>query len=213
MVTMKPCIHVVTLAVADLDRALAFYRDGLGFPTEGLIGTEYTGTGTSPDGTTAVFHLDGGLMLSIYPRSELAKDAAVASGNANPGEFSIGQVVASRAEVDEVIAQARSHHPPRPARPALGHLLRLLPGSRRPPLGDHLEPGPRPHLVLRPGPAVGEVRRDVGMAGLNDPPAGAPAPVGVVAHGQAELGGQDDLVPAAQQKSRTACNRCGMAAH
>ena len=29
--TMKPRIHVITLAVADLDRALAFYRDGLGF--------------------------------------------------------------------------------------------------------------------------------------------------------------------------------------
>lgn len=58
---MKPRIHVITLAVADLDRALAFYRDGLGFLTEGLIGTEFTGNQTIPDGTTAVFHLDGGL--------------------------------------------------------------------------------------------------------------------------------------------------------
>ena len=74
---MKPRIHVITLAVADLDRALAFYRDGLGFPTEGLIGTEFTGDETTPGGTTAVFHLDRGLMLSIYPRSELAKDAGI----------------------------------------------------------------------------------------------------------------------------------------
>jgi catechol 2,3-dioxygenase-like lactoylglutathione lyase family enzyme len=66
---MQPRVHVITLAVADLDRALAFYRDGLGFGTEGLIGTEFTGNETTPDGTTAVFHLDGGLMLSIYPRS------------------------------------------------------------------------------------------------------------------------------------------------
>ena len=105
---MKPRIHVITLAVADLDRALAFYRDGLGFRTEGLIGTEFKGDETTPDGTTAVFHLDGGLMLSIYPRSELAKDAAVALTPAKPGEFSIGHVVASRAEVDEVIAQAKA---------------------------------------------------------------------------------------------------------
>jgi uncharacterized protein len=105
---MKPRIHVITLAVADLDRALAFYRDGLGFPTEGLIGAEFAGDETTPDGTTAVFHLDGGLMLSIYPRSELAKDAAVALTAAKPGEFSIGHVVASRAEVDEVIAQAKA---------------------------------------------------------------------------------------------------------
>jgi uncharacterized protein len=106
--TMKPRIHVITLAVADLDRALAFYRDGLGFQTEGLIGTEFTGNQTIPDGTTAVFHLDGGLMLSIYPRSELAKDALVSLTAAKPGEFSIGHAVTSRAEVDEVISQANA---------------------------------------------------------------------------------------------------------
>jgi uncharacterized protein len=94
---MKPRIHVVTLAVADLDRALAFYREGLGFRTEGLIGTEFKGDETIPDGTTAVFHLDGGLMLSIYPRSELAKDATVPLTAPKPGEFSIGHVVAGAA--------------------------------------------------------------------------------------------------------------------
>jgi uncharacterized protein len=106
--TMKPRIHVITLAVADLDRALAFYRDGLGFQTKGLIGTEFTGAESTPDGTTAVFHLDGGLMLSIYPRSELAKDAKIPPSAAKPGQFSIGHVVATRAEVDEVIAQAQA---------------------------------------------------------------------------------------------------------
>jgi catechol 2,3-dioxygenase-like lactoylglutathione lyase family enzyme len=105
---MKPRVHVVTLAVADLDRALAFYRDGLGFPTKGLIGTGYQGDETTPDGTTAVFHLDGGLMLSIYPRPELAKDAGIPLSAPKSGEFSVGHVVASRAEVDEVIAQAEA---------------------------------------------------------------------------------------------------------
>ena len=105
---MKPRIHVITLAVADLDRALAFYRDGLGFRTEGLIGTEFKGDDNNPDGTTAVFHLDGGLMLSIYPRSELAKDALVTPRPANAGEFSIGHAVTSRAEVDEIISQAEA---------------------------------------------------------------------------------------------------------
>src|SRR5260370_29836834 len=75
--TMKPRIHVITLAVADLDRALAFYRDGLGFRTEGLIGSEFKGDETIPDGPTAVFHLDRRPMLPLYPRSELAKDAVV----------------------------------------------------------------------------------------------------------------------------------------
>jgi uncharacterized protein len=105
---MKPRIHIITLAVADLDRALAFYRDGLGFPTEGRIGTEFHGDETNPGGATAVFHLDGGLMLSIYPRPDLAKDAIVPLTAAKPGEFSIGHVVASRGAVDEVIAQAKA---------------------------------------------------------------------------------------------------------
>ena len=105
---MKPRIHVVTLAVADLDRALTFYRDGLGFPTEGLIGTEFHGDDHTPDGTTAVFQLEGGLMLSVYPRSELAKDAGVPSAEARPGQFSVGHIVATRAEVDEVIAKAKT---------------------------------------------------------------------------------------------------------
>ena len=128
---MKPRIHVITLAVADLDRALAFYRDGVGFRTEGLIGTEFKGDETIPDGTMAVFHLDGGLMLSIYPRSELAKDAVIPLSAAKPGEFSIGHVVASRAEVDEVIAQAKQPEHPSPthSRPAVGHLLGILPRS------------------------------------------------------------------------------------
>src|SRR5580693_10249773 len=72
--TMKPRIHVITLAVADLDRSLAFYRDGLGFRTEGLIGTEFKGDGTIPDGTTAEIHVDCGLMMSIYTSSQLARD-------------------------------------------------------------------------------------------------------------------------------------------
>jgi catechol 2,3-dioxygenase-like lactoylglutathione lyase family enzyme len=105
---LKARIHVITLAVDDLDRALVFYRDGLGFPTEGLIGTEFKGDPNIPDGTTAVFHLDGGLLLSIYPRSELAKDALIPLASAQLGEFSIGHAVASRAEVDDVILQAEA---------------------------------------------------------------------------------------------------------
>ena len=105
---MRPRIHVVTLAVADLDRALTFYRDGMGFPTEGLIGTEFQGDEDTPAGATAVFQLDDGLMLSVYPRSELAKDAGVPLTEAKTGEFSIGHAVATRTEVDEVIAQAKA---------------------------------------------------------------------------------------------------------
>ena len=39
---MKP---LITIGVDDLERSLRFYRDGLGFPTDGVVGTEF---GPSP---------------------------------------------------------------------------------------------------------------------------------------------------------------------
>ncbi|NWG86233.1 MAG: VOC family protein, partial [Hydrogenophilaceae bacterium] len=38
---MNPHLSVITLAVDDLERALAFYRDGLGFETQGIVGAEF----------------------------------------------------------------------------------------------------------------------------------------------------------------------------
>jgi len=105
---MQPQIHVITLAVADLDRALAFYRDGLGFASQGVIGTEWVGDDVDAAGAVAMFTLDGGLILAVYPRSELAKDAGVPPGAPTSGEFSIGHIVSSRAEVDAVLAAARA---------------------------------------------------------------------------------------------------------
>src|SRR5579864_6287116 len=78
---MDARINVITLAVADLDRALAFYRDGLGFQTQGIIGTEWVGDDSTPAGATVTFELRGGLFLALYPRTELAKDAKVALGS------------------------------------------------------------------------------------------------------------------------------------
>lgn len=103
---MKRRIHVITLAVSDLKRALAFYRDGLGLESEGVIGTEFTGDETTPAGATATFDLHGGLILALYPRTELAKDAAIPFGPPKAGEFSIGHAVASKAAVDALLAQA-----------------------------------------------------------------------------------------------------------
>ena len=74
---LKPHIHAITLGVSDLERSVRFYRDGLGLPTEGIVGTEYGASEQSPPGDTAMFHLDDGLILSLYPRAALAQDAAV----------------------------------------------------------------------------------------------------------------------------------------
>ena len=104
---MKPRIHVITLAVSDLERALEFYC-ALGLDSSGVIGIEFTGDDTNPSGTAAMFELEGGLMLSLYPRTELAKDANVAFGPPKTGEFSIGQMVARKADVDALLAKAEA---------------------------------------------------------------------------------------------------------
>ena len=105
---MEPRVDVITLAVEDLERALRFYRDGLGFESTGVIGTQWTDEESGANGAIAVFKFESGLLLSLYPRSDLAKDAAIPAGPARPGEFSLGQLVQSRAEVDELIEKAEA---------------------------------------------------------------------------------------------------------
>lgn len=97
---MKPRISVITLGVADLDRAVAFYRDGLGLKTDGIVGTEFE------HGAVAFFDLQAGLRLALWPRASLARDAGLAAGPPSTTEFSLGHNVASRAEVDAVMEQA-----------------------------------------------------------------------------------------------------------
>lgn len=105
---MQPRIHVLTLAVDDLDRALQFYRAGLGLESPGVVGTEFAGDDTNPAGAVAMFELEGGLILSLYPRSELAKDADVPLGPPKTGGFSIGHAVSSKEEVDALLARAEA---------------------------------------------------------------------------------------------------------
>jgi uncharacterized protein len=105
---MDARIDVITLAVADLDRAHTFYRDGLGLQSEGLKGTEYLGDEVTPAGAIALFKLRGGLLLSLYPRIDLAKDAEIPLGPPKAGEFSIGHLVSSRAEVDALLERAHA---------------------------------------------------------------------------------------------------------
>lgn len=97
---MKPRITVITLGVDDLDRSVRFYRDGLGLATEGIIGQEFE------NGAVAFFDLQPGLKLAVWPRVSLAKDSGLALSSASATEFSLGHNVASRDEVDEVMAQA-----------------------------------------------------------------------------------------------------------
>jgi catechol 2,3-dioxygenase-like lactoylglutathione lyase family enzyme len=97
---MKPRITVLTLGVDDLGRSLAFYRDGLGFPTRGIVGAELE------HGSVAFFDLHAGLKLAIWRRDDIAHDAGLARTPYSPTEFTIGHNVSSREEVDVVMRQA-----------------------------------------------------------------------------------------------------------
>jgi uncharacterized protein len=105
---MKPQVHVITLAVDDLERSLAFYRDGLGFESSGIIGADWSDERTGANGAAALFGLAGGLILSLYRRGDLAKDAEIDLHERHSGEFSLGQLVRSREEVDELLAKAET---------------------------------------------------------------------------------------------------------
>jgi catechol 2,3-dioxygenase-like lactoylglutathione lyase family enzyme len=93
-------ITILTLAVDDLERAVRFYRDGLGFATKGIIGTEFE------NGAVAFFNLQSGLKLALWPRKSLAIDTGLPLQHASATELSIGHNVASDVEVDTVMALA-----------------------------------------------------------------------------------------------------------
>ncbi len=104
---MKPRINAITLGVEDLERAVRFYRDGLGLPTKGIFGTEFAGSADEAAGAVAMFTLDDGLVLSVYPRSELARDAGVDPRSIAGSGVSLGHSVPSRQDVDAVLARAQ----------------------------------------------------------------------------------------------------------
>src|ERR1700742_2690164 len=94
---MKPRIAIITIGVDDLERALRFYRDGLGLKTEGIVGQEFE------HGAVVFFNLQPGLILALYPRASLAHDATLPPGPRSGTEFSIGHNVGSEAEVDAIM--------------------------------------------------------------------------------------------------------------
>ena len=97
---MKPRITLLTLGVDDLERAVRFYRDGLGWKTEGIVGKEFE------HGAVAFFDLQAGLKLALWPRESLAHDSGLKVGAHSATECSIGHNVSSKAEVDAAMARA-----------------------------------------------------------------------------------------------------------
>lgn len=99
---MEPRISLVTLGVADLERSVAFYRDGLGLPTEGIVGREFA------HGAVAFFPLAGGLRLALWAQADLAWDTGLAREPVSPTGMCLAHNVAAREEVDTVLAAAEA---------------------------------------------------------------------------------------------------------
>jgi catechol 2,3-dioxygenase-like lactoylglutathione lyase family enzyme len=97
---MKPRISVITIGVDDLERAMRFYRDGLGLRTDGIVGAEHE------FGAVAFFQLQDGLQLALWPRESIAHDSGLPLSAHSPTEMTLGHNVASKVEVDDVMQQA-----------------------------------------------------------------------------------------------------------
>jgi uncharacterized protein len=88
---MEQRVSLITLGVADIDRARKFY-EALGW------------SGESPDGEV-VFFQAGGMIFALWGRDKLAEDSVVAD-NGGWGGVTLAHNVRSPAEVDEVMATA-----------------------------------------------------------------------------------------------------------
>ncbi len=97
---MKPYLKVVTLAVDDLERSLAFYRDGMGLEADGVFGAEFE------HGAVVFFHLRNGLILAVWPKASLSAEANIPFGEIHTGGVTLANNVRTKEEVDAVMVQA-----------------------------------------------------------------------------------------------------------
>lgn len=99
---MKPRITVITIGVDDLEGSLRFYREGLGFSTEGIVGKELE------YGAVVFIQLQPGLRLALWPRTSIAHDTGLEASPASPTEMTLGHNVTSKSEVDQVMESAKT---------------------------------------------------------------------------------------------------------
>ena len=91
---MEPRISIITLGVADLQRSVRFYRDGLGLPLR-------------DDGSESIaFFETSGTWLSLYPRDALADDIGIPTDGTGFSGVTLAHNVRSKSEVDELLRTA-----------------------------------------------------------------------------------------------------------
>ncbi len=94
---MEPRVSLLTLGVSDLERAVAFYRDGLGWPKSDIGGDE------------VAFFKTGGAVIALFPRASFAADAGVDVADVEHGgfpRFSLAHNVPEEGQVDSVLREA-----------------------------------------------------------------------------------------------------------
>ncbi len=91
---MEQRLSVVTLGVGDLTRSRQFYEQGLGWKR-------------GNDSQDVVFYQLNGMVLALFPRTELAKDALISNEGHGFGGISLALCARSREEVDDILAQAK----------------------------------------------------------------------------------------------------------
>jgi catechol 2,3-dioxygenase-like lactoylglutathione lyase family enzyme len=94
---VEPRVSLLTLGVSDLERAVAFYRDGLGWPKSEVGSDE------------VAFFKTGGVVPALFPRDAFAADTSVDVADVEHGGFSrlsLAHNVAEEGQVDSVLAEA-----------------------------------------------------------------------------------------------------------
>jgi uncharacterized protein len=94
---MKAAIAVLTLGVTDLERAVQFYRDGLGWKTNGITGREF------PYGAVAYFDLQQGLKLALWPRKSISFDTKIPPGTPDATALVLVHYVAHETEIGSIL--------------------------------------------------------------------------------------------------------------
>ncbi len=97
---MRARISVITLGMRDLEASLHFYREGLGFASEGIIGQEFE------YGAVAFIELQAGIKLALWPQSSIQHDTDLEPSPVCPTQMTLGHNVYSPLEVDQFMAQA-----------------------------------------------------------------------------------------------------------
>ncbi|RLV55714.1 VOC family protein [Aeromicrobium phragmitis] len=90
---MDQRLSLITLGVADLARARAFYENGLGFVK-------------ANDEPEVAFYQLPGIVLALWSRAELAADAGVTDTGARFCGIALAHNARTREEVDAILARA-----------------------------------------------------------------------------------------------------------